>query len=424
MSLKKIIAEEVERQSKKYNLKPDELKTFMTELFSFNPSKLLTSLGNQGEILDEKDALPDEFWQELIDTINDSYGELEDDWEKELKGVKFTILCYKYFTKQDLPNLDDVEKELKVEIKKYFSSLQNYTSLENFKDRFFNLPSKILFNFVRYILNKSLELNAKLKISKLEFKEKITKLKEDREKIINKISFVSNRNVSILDLKQIKELVDNGLFYEDNLLNRGVNEYLYKMLTHKDAAKNIIDTFNSTFLHDLTASVETSNSYLSHISSVKNEESGEYFSPPGIQIGRRFDNEIESVKSKDYDDAVIDKDSIFKEPKGRIQSADFSWGDASGAATGEDGEDAGGDMGSGSGLGGSGGGGGGGSFNGPTGGDETVDIDTGGEGGGEEGTSDEGEAMPSGEDGLPTDFGTEESNDEGGSEETKPEEEK
>lgn len=399
-----ILQEEIDAQCKKFDLNPKELKGFMNELFTFNSSKLLRSLGNQDEILDDKDSLPEEFWEEIINNINDSYSEGADEWEKELKEIKFQILCYKYFTKQDLEDLDSIEKKLKVQIKKYFSSLQNYTSLENFRERFFNLPSDLLFNFVRYILNKSTVLNKKISISKIELKDRVDELKEQRSKVIDKISFISNRNVSVLDLKNVKRLIDNGVFYEDNLLNRGVNEYMYKLAQHKEASHNIVETFNSTFLNDLKLAIETSQSYLNHISSIKNEETAEYFTVSGIQVGRKFDNEIDAVKNKDVEDAVIDKDSIFKEPKGRIKSSDFAWDSNAVGGTGESGDDAEGDMGAGSDLGGGGGGfsgGGGGSMDIAP-GSEEVDVDMGGEEG-EEG-------MPTGDDGLPTDFGTPDSN--------------
>jgi uncharacterized membrane protein YgcG len=421
MNIKKIIEEEVIKQCEKFDLNENELKSFMNELFTFNSSKLLKSLGNQEEILDEKDALPEEFWEELINVINESYGEYPEEWEEEFKEIKLQILCWKYFTKQEMASLDDLEKDLKVSIKKYFSSLQNYTDNENFKDRFFNLPSQLLSNFTRYILNKSVALNKKISISKGDVKERITALKAERKKAIDKISFVSNGNVSIFDLKQIKRMIDNGVFYEDNLLNRGVCEYLYKMINHKDAEANIVETFNSTFLNDIRLSIETSNSYLSHISSVKNEETQEYFSETGLQVGRRFDDEIAALKSNDPD-VIIDKDSIFKEPKGRINSTfDWSESDPGSEATGEEAD---GDMGAGSDLGGGGGfsGGGGASFDGPTGGEETVDLDVpGGEGGDTTSTDDSTteEGMPPGEDGLPTDFGTPESNEETTSEDDK-----
>lgn len=401
-SYKQILQEEIEAQSKLFDLSPKQLKGFVNELFTFNSSKLLKSLGDQDEILDEKDSLPEEFWEEIINNINDSYAEDPNEWEKELKEIKSQILCYKYFTKQELENLDEVEKKLKVQIKKYFSSLQNYTSMENFRDRFFNLPSQLLFNFVRYLLNKSIILNKKISISKIDLKDRVVELKKQRDKVIDKISFISNKNITVLDLKNVKRLVDNGVFYEDNLLNRGVNEYLYKLIKHSKAASNIVETFNSTFIEDLKSAVESSNSYLSHISSIKNEETSEYFSPDGIQLGRKFDNEIDAVKNKDVNDAVIDKDSIFKEPKGRIKD-DFAWDSNSVGGKGESGEDAEGDMGAGSDLGGgfSGGGGGMGSMDIAP-GSEEVDVDMPADGA-------EGE-MPTGEDGLPTDFGTPDSN--------------
>ena len=400
MNTKQIIEEEIKLQSEKFNLEPKELKTFLNELFTFNTSKLLKNMGNQEEILDEKDSLPTEFWEGIIDNINNSYSEYPEDWEKELLQIKFQIICNKYFTKKNLTELSEIEDTIRVEIKKFFSSLSNFSDNEDFKNRFFNLPSALLVNFSRYLLNNSTELNKKLKISKEEVQERIKLLKKERDKIIKKLSFISNGNVTVLEIKRIKMLADNGVFYEDNFLNRAINEYLFKLINHDEASEKIIDSFNSTFINDLKKNVEESASYLSHITSVKNEETSEFFLPSGLQIGRKFDNEIELLKNKDFEDSIIDKDSIFKEPNGRINSTDFAWGGTNdGAVAGEDSEGTtAGGAGSGSGGGGFSGGGSIDSYSGPSGGSETVDVD-----GGEPG-------MPAGEDGFPTDFGTEDSN--------------
>lgn len=413
MNINDIIKEEIDRQSSKHQIKPHELKDVLNELFSFNQSKLLKGLGDQNEILDDKDVLPQEFWDELMEVINESYHEDESTWDKELTKRKMQILAYKYFTKQDLEPLDKIEKDLRLEVKKYYSALQNYVSLENFMDRFFNLPSQLLFKFVRYLLNNSKALNQKLKISKSQFKEEIEKLKLERKKIIDKVSFISNKNVTSLNLETIKDLFDAGVFYEDNFLNRGVNEYLYKMLQHKVSSKNIAETYNETLLNDLLSSIEKSKSYLSHIEAIKNEEDTEYFSPYGVQVGRRFDNEIEAIDNDDTeDDGIIDKDSIFKEPNARIKTVSYSWDEGGAEGEGDGGD---GDL-SGSGGGGGGGSFGGGSYGGPSGGDETIDVDMGNEGGGDAGSGDD---MPTDEDGFPEDFGTPESNDTGGDEEEK-----
>lgn len=403
--MNKAVLSEIKKQSKEFSVDENKLKVFLNELFTFNSDSILRDMGNQEETLDEKDALPDEFWEEIINNINESYSELEKGWEEDFLTIKFQILCNKFFTKKDLVKIDNIENRLRIDIKKYFSSLQNSTSKENFKERFFNLPTDILVDFVRYILNSSKELNKKLSIAKEEAQERIKELKKLRWKTIKKIQFISNKNISVLDLKSIKELFDNGVFYEDNLLNRGVNEFLYKLLNHPIASDNVAEFFNLTFVNDFTSNIEKSNSYLNHIESIREEETTEFFSLDGMQIGRRFDNEIETVEKKDFSDVVIDKDSIFKEPKGRLNATSFNWGDTNGApdtATDDSGEGGGSGFGGGGGGGGFSGGGGGGTFSGPTGGDETVSLD--------EPVSDGETPMPTGKDGLPVDFGSEESN--------------
>ena len=62
----KIFQEEIERQSKEFNVSESKIKNFLTELFTFNSSTLLKNLGSQEEILNDNDSLPNEFWEEII----------------------------------------------------------------------------------------------------------------------------------------------------------------------------------------------------------------------------------------------------------------------------------------------------------------------------------------------------------------------
>ena len=412
MSIKKIL-NEVDRQN--------EFKQVLKELYSLTPEKLLASMNDTEEVTEDKDELPNESWEEIIELINQSYSEYQKEWEEELYKVKFKILCNKYFTKQEFISLDELERKLKFEIKKFYSSLNSYLNLEDFKNRFFNLPIDMLFSFTRYILNSSNALNKRLVITKEEFKRKVEELKKERIEIANKISFISNKNGVNFNLSKLKELIEYGVFYEDNFLNRGVLEYVYKLSSHAELSEKIKEQFNNTFLFDLQKEVEESVSYRNHISAITKEEYGEYFTDKGVQIGRRFDNELEIVKSKkENPNLVVDKNSIYKEPYQRIKQVNYAWETESTAQSGgtegsgeSESLDSGGDF-----SGGSSGGGFsdiGGSAVGAEPGSEVVDVDL--EGSGES-------EMPKTEDGLPVDFGTPESNGIENNTEEEPEEDK
>lgn len=416
-NLQTILKEEINKEVKSLNLQdPKRVAKVIKELFTFNTSSLLKNIGDQDEILDEKDALPEENWQWLISMINESFAENNEEWENQLKEQKLKILCFKYFTKQEFVKIDEIEKSLKVKIKKYFAALQNYSDLDNFREKFFNLPTEMCTNFSRYLLDNSKKLNTKIKIEKKEVVEKIKTLTKDRKEIIEKIGLVSKKYQSTLDLTKVKELCDHGLFFEDNILNRGVNEFISKLCNSEKSAE-IKDAFNSTFLYDLKSLSEESASYIAHVDSIK-KGGQEYFTEKGFQIGVRFDNAQEITENK-TDEVIIDKNSRFKEPKSQLKSisAPGSGGTTPDAA----GSDSAGPTAAGSSGGSSGGGGGdfGGGFSGPSGGD-IPDLDSVGtdvDGGGEmpdaaDGAEAEGgeESMPADEDGFPEDFGTPEDN--------------
>ena len=413
MNIKQIINEEVDKQIESLNIKqPQELKKILQELFTFSTDNFLKNIGSQETILDEKEALPEENWDFLLKTINESYSESKEDWSKELKKQKLKILCFKYFTKQKLLPLEEIEKGLKLNIKKYFTSLQNFADLDDFREKFFNLPNLILSDFVRYLLFKSKKLDSTLVIKKGDLKKEVQKLKKERDGIFPKVALVSKGYQSVLDLKKIKELFDNGLFFEDNILNRAISEYVYKLISSKSSIENIKNTFNAVFIQDLQAQTESSPAYIQHIDSIKKEKTQPYFTDKGFQIGSRFDNEIELVKNKKYgNDYVVDEDSRFKEPTEKIESSTYPWESEEGEAlTDEDGnEEGGGATGggpSGAGGGGMAPGGGGITF-------EPPEVDPDALEGGEEGENPEGgesDEMPTGDDGLPVDFGTPETN--------------
>jgi uncharacterized membrane protein YgcG len=360
-----------------------------------------------------------------METLNQSFQENKKEWVEQFKAQKLKILGYKYFTKQNFIKLDEVERNLKTNIKKYFTALQNFSDMDDFREKFFNLPFELLANFCRFILNKSRELNSKLKIDKKELLERIKQLKDDRNNVIQKISQVSHKYQSTLDLKQVKELYDNGVFFEDNFLNRGVNEYMVKLLNHKEAAQKIRDTYNTAFANDLKSQAENNPSYIAHIESIKKEEGKEYFTFKGMQVGTRFDNEIEVANSKEgeKDGYVIDQKSRFKEPSSKIKDTTLPWEKQDETLPDEEGGAAAGGASGGGASGGSGGSGGGLTNGGginyeppELGGAEDADgnpIDIYGD---ENAEGEEGGEMPTDENGLPVDFGTPESNPEGAAE--------
>ena len=201
------------------------------------------------------------------------------------------------------------------------------------------------------------------------------------------------------------------MFYENNYLNKAVCEFLYKLLSASSLEEKLNEYYTSFFINDFLKLIEKTNSYISHNTELRDGSGSEFFTDKGLQIGRRFDIQIETVKKKDLTNFITDEKSIFKEPYAMINTSFKQEEMPEGNSENVDGED-----GSGS-SGGGGFSGGGGGFSG--GGDITAEPLT----GGGEATPDVGDELPQTEEGLPVDFGTTETSEAAPKEETTPEEE-
>lgn len=405
--------------------KPGILK----ELFMLNTDNFVRNIGTQD--FENSTELDVELWDWFQETLKESMNEDSKAWIELLRSQKLKILCYKYFTKKDLLKPEKLEKVLKKDLQKYFSSLQNYSDLDSFRLKVENLPSDILTNLIRYLLYTNKELQDKIKIPKEEFKEKVIELKTERMKMAEKLSMVSKKYQTVLDLKKVKELFNYGVFFEDSIINRAVNEYVVKLVNYDVTLKNLKEIYPSALLNDLKYQAENAVAYTKHIEEVQNETSQLFFTDKGYQIGSRFENAILQVKDKDTENAVINKDSVFQEPIRKLMNTPWSDGGA-GAAPGDETDAEGGSTSSGGGGGASFGGGGGGGATDfgtevPDGIDDgsgavaaAGDVAQGVEGeGGDEGTETE---LPKDDQGFPVDFGSQETNPEA-AEET-PEEKK
>lgn len=387
----KILKEEIDSLLTEFDLKSPKSKQVLNELFTMNIANFMKNIGSQE--IDEGSEIDTELWEWFLNTINESIQELPEEWLELFKEQKMKILCFKYFTRKDLLDVDDLEKDLRTNIRKYFTALQNYTDLEGFKEKISNLPSELLSNLIRYLFKVSPELNDKVKITKPVFTERVKELKEERLKMIEAISFISKSYKNVFDISKMKILIDNGLFFEDNLLNRAVNEYIVKLTGNKVASQKIKETFSNTLNFDLQSQTESSSAYIAHIESIKTEQSMPYFTDKGYQIGNRFSNEIDLVKEKDTENKLIDKDSVFKEPKGTINDVVPPWDSQNNEPLDSTGE--GGNSGGSSGSSGGGGASFGNSFNSdiPLGDDAEPDTE-----------------LPTDDQGFPVDFGSEETN--------------
>lgn len=424
MNIKNIINEEVDKEVdrvvKKLKLSgPEAINNIINELFNMTTDKLMHSLG--AVEYDNKNSIANENWDSFVQILSKSIAENNDIWKQNLKEIKVKILCFKYFTRQDLISQEQLESHIKIEIKPYFTALENYKDLNDFRSKVLLLPSQLLYNIIRYLFYLNDDLKNSIKVTNNELKDIIVELQSKRMEVANTISKISKGYSVLLDLSNIKDLFDCGIFFEDNFINRGINEFIFKLLNHEEANEILRDKFPGAMLKDIMNIAETSSSYVAHISAIRDESGYEYFTKNGEQLGNRFDNDILSVKEGTLDGYVIDNKSRFKEPTERINN--FKPGSADNPTSGGSSSDGGVSGGSGGGSFGGGGfqsGLGNADFAEPgTEGEVPGAEDAGGGSGGEipndnEPTMDpesDGEPIPDADgDSLPDDFGTVEDN--------------
>ena len=400
--IKGFINEEVDRYIRGMKLDdPNKIVNVINELFYMSTNKLMTNIGSVEA--DGNFAIASENWEQFIQNLTDSITEENETWLLGIKNVKLKILTYKYFTMKDMIQKETLESYLRVEIKSYFTALQNYRDAGDFMMKFFQLPTNILFAMVRYLFFLSPDLNKSIIITNDDLRKNIERVTKLRLHVADKISKISNGYADIFDVKEMKDLYDNGILFEDNFINRAINEFVYKLTSHKEAKNSMLERFSGSMISDLNSQSNDSAAYLAHIKAIRNETGTEFFTVNGEQLGKKFDNELDLLKNKKFDGYIVNKESRLKEPHEKINTGVMPWEANSEAGAGEEGgAGPGGDMG-----GGSADFGGGDFGNADFGGDFAPPGSEGEIPGSEE---EDGTPMPDGEDGLPSDFGTVEDN--------------
>ena len=416
----RIINEEINKYVDQFEMdSPKQIASVLNELFTLSTSKLMDNIGSVEA--DNKKQVAVENWDTFIDSITESIEDAPDEWLMGLSKVKLKILTYKYFTRKDMIEQKMLDSWLRTEIKIYFTALQNYVDSKDFMLKFFNLPTEVLYNLVRYLFTLNDSLKTSIKVTNEDLRDNIPKMLELRMKVAEKVSKASKGYIDLIDLKELKELYDNGVLFEDTYLNRGINEFVVKMMNHVGAMKNIMELWGGSTINDFKKQAENSAAYVTHVSAIRNETDEEYFASTGEQIGKRFDDQLDAVREQQYDGLVVDKKSRLKEPNAKINTADKPWESNTGGdfpGTEEDMEAGGAGGGGGGASGGGGSFGGGGLGNGDFGGEFAPPGEEGEVPGaeGEEGADGalgqepDGTPMPDTEEGMPEDFGTVEDN--------------
>lgn len=400
-----ILKEEINNHLKSLdNKNSKKFKKVMNELFLLKADKLADNIGSVEK--DGNNEIASENWEWLLDQLATSIAHDEESWNEYFGKIKLAILTNKYFTKRDPVKQENLESYLKINIKPYFTALQNYVDISDFKNKVYKLPSDIAFCLVRYCFYVNEDLSVKIKVSKEDLRKNILKLKDLRLKVAENISSISKGYKNILDFDEIISLYDNGLFLEDNFINRGITEFLAKLISNENAKGKLLDITSNAVLKNIHKNIQTFPAYMNHTNDIKVEVDTNYFSSKGEQIGKKFENYLDLTIDGDFDGYVVDGESVFKEPQRLLKPVQSSMMqlDASGNPMEFDSGAGGMDLG-----GGSAGGMVAGGLDGDLPGGDFAEPGTEGE---IPGIDDDGTPVPSDEDGLPQEFGTVEDNNE------------
>lgn len=419
--LDRLMEQEVNRMVNRLNLSNhNDVKNVLTELFSMTTNKLMDSIGSVEA--NEHNQIAKENWDLFIQHLTSSIQEEQELWFKNISEVKLKILTHKYFTKQDMMKVENIDGYLRMEIKPYFTALQNFIDYTDFRHKVLTLPTDLLYNLIRYMFYVSPALGKAAVVKNADLKDNINRLLGVRMSVVEKINKISKGYQNLFDFRELKELFDCGVVFEDNYLNRAICEFVVKMTNHGPAAEKLRDLYPGAILKDLKNQAENTSSYIQHVTAIKSETGVEFFTKNGEQIGTRLENEIELVKGAQYDGYVVDNNSRLKEPHDKVKPVAAENIPSSAAPSdGGDAESGGGPGGGGFGGGPSGGGAlgmdlGNADFGGefaPEGAEGEVpgaEDEAGVDDTGAVGAEEDGEPMPVGEDGVPTEFGTEEDN--------------
>lgn len=335
----------------------------------------------------------------FIGMLTKSINSYQTEWFEFFRKYKKMILCYKYFSKRNLVSTEELKSVLKFELKKFYTPLQMATDELDFFEKICMLPSRINFIIIRLCFDISKELDNIVILNRKEIREEVKRLRKIRLELAENVNNVSLYYQDVFNVQSFIEVFDNGLLFEDNFINQGINDFFIKLIQDETARKNLQDyKLNSLVINEIEKEITGYVSYTNYKKGISDGKP-EFFDIKGQQVGKRFENVIELVKgNEDLTDYVIDFDSRFKEPNSKINytPANEPEFDEVGELDGEEGAGA---------VSNSGGGGGGSfsndadidvpDFGSPEGGIETGAVESGGEDVNTEEQTDE----------LPDDFG-------------------
>lgn len=249
--------------------------------------QLISNLENlQGELYDEQNHIPQEHWTYFTDTLKKLN-------EHELfiqfsKLIMCKLYALKLSTKITFASNENLENELKFELKNYISTLRSAETEEEFIEMLIDLPFEFTALLIRYNANILCpELKDKLSPNIKTAEEFVNYIDEMKNNLIVQINKLSRGEVNTLSIKDLKELFDVRVFYDDIDINAGVCEYVIRMLLSEKSSKTIRDEFGRGFLERLKEQTLLNTSYINFLERIAENQEQPFFKSNGLQNKER-----------------------------------------------------------------------------------------------------------------------------------------
>lgn len=268
--------------------------------------------------------LTEESWKYIIGIISKSINENKEEWVEFFGEYLKMYLSYKYFTKKEnFVSNDKIDEYLKLRLKNYYSALISSETSLDVLNKVKSLPIDLVYLIIRKCFNLSPLLKSKISVTKSELRTFIVELKKLRKKVANNINNVSSLYENIFNINDFKMGYNCGVFFEDNFINQGILEFVDKMFDNEETVKRVIDLgiISKSELIGIKEGIKT---FPSFQGSIRNKNN--CFEISGSQIGKRFKDFLDMLKTLGDYDYVVDNKSVFKEPYMFLTQNDFAEG--------------------------------------------------------------------------------------------------
>lgn len=265
----------------------EELNKFADSLDANQAKKVLMEdntilnslLKAEESVYDHNNQITESNWEWFKDTlIKCSDSSI---FQYNCKSINLKLYAVKYFTNVNFMIAESVEDEVKVELKKYFGSI-NTDNAEDFIKSFFELPFEFTSLVVRYLANILLPEKKNLLTPTVQEADSSLKgILSKKNSFIENINDVSMGRSSTLSIVDASLLLDVKAFYNNNALNVGALEFLVRLF--RGAKSKLGDIFSKEKIKFMLVQILSLPSYQTHIRKIQQQEEQPFFTKDGSQ---------------------------------------------------------------------------------------------------------------------------------------------